>query len=449
MRFTSLFLALFLLASPSLWAIPKKATAELLAASNGVAPGQSITLGLKLTIDDHWHTYWINPGVGGKPTTLTWELPEGYATSKLQQPVPTSFSTAGEPGYGYEHEVIHPLILTAPANAEPGTQVTLNAKGKWLTCDDKSCLPGSADVSITLSILNPEEIKPSPHAAEIARYAPPKTSPTALQVKAEGDRLLFDLGTPVPAEATIYVETRGIVNVKDAPVLEGSTISIAKDEYFDALPEETALLVVLPDGAAARYSTAPDAAAALAVSAPAAAADEAAQSTSTPEPTEIQDAEAAALPTGNDYDRWLAKQMEAVAEIKSWGLEGEEKELSLFLVLLFAFIGGIILNLMPCVFPVIGVKIMGFVQQAGEDTATVKKHGLVFGAGVLLSLWALAGVIVAIRLAGDQVGWGFQLQNPIFVLVMTLVLFVFGLNLTGLFEFGTSLVGAGQDLQTK
>ncbi len=133
----------------------------------------------------------------------------------------------------------------------------------------------------------------------------------------------------------------------------------------------------------------------------------------------------------------------------SWGVEGADEQQDLATILVLALLGGMVLNLMPCVFPVLGIKIMGFVQQAGEDRATIRRHGLVFGAGVLVSLWILAAAILAIRLGGDQVGWGFQLQNPVFVLVMVVIMFVFGLNLAGLFEIGTSLIGAGQELQHK
>ena len=143
----------------------------------------------------------------------------------------------------------------------------------------------------------------------------------------------------------------------------------------------------------------------------------------------------------------------AIQEMRSWGVVGlggvEVKESGFLLMMLFAFIGGMILNLMPCVFPVIGIKIMGFVQQAGEDKALIRKHGLVYAAGVIASFWVLVAVLLALRFAGEQIGWGFQFQEPKFVAFMLLVMFVFGLNLSGLFEVGTSLTNAGSGVGDK
>ena len=117
--------------------------------------------------------------------------------------------------------------------------------------------------------------------------------------------------------------------------------------------------------------------------------------------------------------------------------------------LLFALVGGLMLNLMPCVFPVLSIKILGFVQQAGEDRTKIKLHGIVFTIGVLVSFWILAGLFLVLRAAGQEIGWGFQLQTPGFVAVLASVLFLFGLNLSGVFEIGESLTGAGGELQSK
>ncbi len=117
--------------------------------------------------------------------------------------------------------------------------------------------------------------------------------------------------------------------------------------------------------------------------------------------------------------------------------------------LLLAFIGGLILNLMPCVFPVLGIKILGFVNQAGHQRARIVAHGLVFSLGVLLSFWALAAVLAVLRASGDQLGWGFQLQSPVFVYALAVLLLAFGMNMSGVFEFGLSATAVGSDLQSK
>jgi len=127
---------------------------------------------------------------------------------------------------------------------------------------------------------------------------------------------------------------------------------------------------------------------------------------------------------------------------------GSGENTSLFIALIFAFAGGIILNLMPCVLPVLSIKIMGFIQQAGEDKGKTKKHGLAFTLGVLVSFWVLAGLLIALRAGGEYLGWGFQLQSPGFVIVLSILLFLFGLSMFGVFEIGTSLSATGQNLKS-
>ena len=170
-------------------------------------------------------------------------------------------------------------------------------------------------------------------------------------------------------------------------------------------------------------------------------AEPAATETETPEPTET--------------DSSVEAQQAAVQTMVEWGAvragdDAEKASAAIPLLLIFALFGGIILNLMPCVFPVLGIKVLGFVQHASEGEATTRKHGLAFGAGVLASMWVLALVVFILKSVGnDQLLWGAQFQNPVFVVLIAVVLFVFGLNLAGVFEIGTGLTGVGQELQTK
>jgi len=409
--------------------------ATLLGASDGIAPGESVTVGIQLDIADHWHTYWINPGDSGKATTVSWELPEGFTAGPVQFPAPSTFTTAGMIGYGYEGKVIHLVEITAPASASIGSEVTLSGQAKWLVCDPSRCMPGQASLELVLPIKAASDIQPTADTELLAGASAPTSPPRAsLTFEATETEITFSIvGAPdLGAAPKIFVESSDLVAHDKAPVISKqgdlTTITLPKHEYFSEVPEEVGLVVVPESGTAVQFSNAP-------VIAPIPAA------VATPATSK-----SAASTITDDLDA----QKAAIAEIRSWGISGGEKEAkNLFVILLGSLIGGIILNLMPCVFPVLGIKIMGFVQQAGEDKAKIKKHGLVFGLGVLCSLWALAAVILVIRFGGDSVGWGFQLQNPLFILIMVVVILAFGLNLAGLFEFGTSLIGAGQDLQQK
>lgn len=434
-------LSLFGILAATAPAMPGQETvrASLVSAEDGLAPGRSTTIALKLEIAEHWHTYWINPGDSGFPTSLEWDLPEGYAASPLAFPVPSPFTTAGTAGYGYQGTVYHLVDIQVPATVEVGSTITLRATAQWLACDPESCQRGAADLEISLPVRAAADIAPTAHAAAIAATAIPVSLPgRTLAVKDAGAELIITIPEALEPEGLlVFPETPGVIDAT-APLkteTNGSvtTLTLLKHANSGFMPEELTLLLVPADGPAIRIGTTPIEATFTPVPALSPAND--------PTPGDT------ARPSVGSRVVNLAEQSAAIREMYRWGVEGKGKQHSLAGILVLALLGGITLNLMPCVFPVLGIKIMGFVQQAGEDRASIRRHGLVFGAGVLVSLWTLAAVILAIRLGGDQVGWGFQLQNPTFVLVMVVVMFVFGLNLAGLFEFGTSLIGAGQGLQ--
>ena len=381
--------------------------AELVAAETALVPGRVATVALRLSHDEHWHTYWQNPGEAGLPTEIKWQLPEGFAAGPIQWPVPHLIETGGIFNYGYEGEVLLLTELAVPASAKPGATVELRADVSWLMCKE-SCIPGEAKLSLTLPVAAVAAPDPRWSARlAAARAALPKPIET---LAARGYRN----GKTI----TLVVESRAALNPAIAGVAFFSADS-AVDAQALAVPtrKDQALQFVVPQAAAAANPAKlaglliategwiPGGPAAVVVDIPV---------TDGPVPT---DATAA---TG--------------------GLAG---------VLALAFVGGLILNLMPCVFPVLGIKILGFVQQAGEDRTKVKLHGLAFAGGVLMSFWLLAGVLIALRAGGAQIGWGFQLQQPGFVFALVIVMLVFALSMSGVFEIGGSLIGAGVGLQSK
>ena len=408
-----LLLPLCLAAAPG--AVRKGAvTAELVAVQDSIAPGKSLLVALKLNHDEHWHSYWINPGTG-YPTSLAWKLPAGFTAGPILWPTPhvVKDRRGSITGNGYEGEVYLFVELAAPASLKPGETVTLRAKADWLMCEDV-CMPGMADVELTLPVSL--ESKPA-NAALTQAYADLPQPLTGWSVSASrtGSTLIVRLtpaaGTTHRPQNVHLFDTAGVVDYAAAQKVteeKGAfvfTLAVAKD----APAGTTRLTGVLssangwPAGHGATFDV------------------------------EI----GTTAPVTNPQVSGFKSQVSGPAKGTLAG------------TLLLALLGGLILNLMPCVFPVLGIKVLGFVHQSGNDRRKIVAHGLVYTFGVLLSFWILAGVILALRASGSEIGWGAQLQSPGFVFGMAAFLLIFSLNLSGLFEFGLSATAVGGKLQTQ
>jgi thiol:disulfide interchange protein DsbD len=422
-RATALVLAALAACSLATPAIVRSAhaEAELVTDVSAVAPGQPFWAALRLKTDPGWHTYWINSGDAGMPTQIAWSLPPGWTAGPIQWPTPQLLPFDKTiTNYGYEGEVLLPVQITPPANLAPGTSVTLPAKVNWLECA-QICLPGSANLSLTF----PVQAAPAPAdahwqpviAATLAHLPQP---PTMFTVSAwrQGDHLFLGLvpqpGAPVtPDPKGVYFFSLDSQTQPSAPqllhhVAAGWVLDLTRT---DSAPANATTLpgVLVTSGSWTTNATLP----ALAVNPP----------LGTAPPAALADGSSASPTSATTPD--------------------------LFVVLIFAFLGGLILNIMPCVFPVLGLKVLGFVQQAGEERRKVVLHGLVFTAGVLISLWALVGLLLFLRAAGAQLGWGFQLQEPGFVLGLAILFTLFALSLGGVFEVGGSAIGVGSSLTAK
>ncbi len=407
----------------------KNVEARLVADVSAIQAGTPFTLGLQLAIDPTWHTYWANPGETGLPTSLKLELPEGFSAGPLQFPPPKKFVIdyglgVREAGYGYETSVIHPMTITPPASLKPGETVTLSGRASWLMCDPHTCIPGKADLSIVLTV--GEAAAPSVEAAAIqavlARLPQPVSAP--LQVALEGGQV--SLSATLPAGA----------------VSEGAKLSFhpLRNQVFDPFAE---IAVSYAEGIATitgpkheSLAAAPESFAGVLVAGTAegtAAFELSTEGVSGPSSSPVSSAEEA--PTGSG----------AAGTAESLPFGG-----GLFGVLLAAFLGGIILNIMPCVFPVISLKVMSFVGQAGEDRKKVFAHAATFALGILVFFWVLTIGILAIRSAGGgEVGWGAQLQYPGFVIGLIFVMVAVAMSLFGVFEIGASMTTVGGDLANK
>jgi thiol:disulfide interchange protein DsbD len=404
--------ALLLAGAPGLRAQVK---ASLVSADAWVQPGTPFTVALRLEHRPHWHTYWLNPGTG-LPTTLKWTLPPGWTAGEILWPAPMVLQdTRGNViGNGYDGDLLLPVTLTPPASLAPGTAVNLAVKADWLMCQEE-CVPGSAELSLLLPV---KEGAPPPDPGFGARIravlaqlpqADPEWTLSATR-DAKGVKLTVQPtgagGSPARTAAGLHFFSADGLVASDQPEVVTS----------DGKGGFTLVLPVAEDGPKdARRLTG------VLTSAQGWHAD-------------------GSLP-GLQVDAAFGAAPAAAAPAPAAG--------SFAATLALAFVGGLILNLMPCVFPVLGIKILGFVNQAGADRRKVTLHGLVFTSGVLLSFWVLAGILAILRAGGSHLGWGFQLQSPAFVFGLAAAMLAFALNMSGVFEFGLTATGFGSSLQSK
>ena len=420
----------FAFSATNLFAAPVKTPhveAEIISRHNAVQPGQPIEAALRLKIIDHWHTYWRNPGDSGLPTKLTWSLPADITASPIEWPYPKRLPLGPLMNFGYDGEVLHLVTLQTSTGLKIGQNVTLNAKAEWLVCSDV-CIPESADLSISLPVVNSTPLSDVrwAQAFTTTRAALPMTA-SGWTTKATIDRNKATLMlTPPPGEALVSAEyffyplrEEIIANAGQQISQLGAdglhlTIPLV-DPINSALTTLDGVLVSSQGWGRAHTGKA------LAVSAP------------------VTYAKTSSAPSG-------------AKENSSAGVKNSPQnanELGLTIALMFAFIGGLILNLMPCVFPVLGIKVMTFVQHAHGEQKRLKQQGLAFLGGVVVSFWVLAALLAALRAAGELIGWGFQLQSPVFVTLLAILFLLMALNLSGVFEFGMRLQSAAGSLQTE
>lgn len=383
--------------------------AELVADVAAIRPGQEFQLALRLKMEPHWHVYWINPGDTGLVPEVSWSLPEGFEVGELEFPVPHRIPTPPLVSYGYEDEIFLLAKVKAPESLAVGETVRIDGDASWLVCKE-ACIPGDAKLGLELPVSESgESFAAAEYADEIAETR------ATLPVEAEGGVLATeDLGDTL----VVSLQWEGLEGVElEDPYFYVEQISVAdsaKEQSFDLVGD--VLRIAIPKS---EYFEKPEG------------------------------DYSGLLYSKNGFDAAGGLQavrfsvvgdVAAIAGGSGTAVGAGAFDIGLGQALLYAFLGGMILNLMPCVFPVLSIKVLGFVQQSGEDKGKVLKHGLAFTVGVLVSFWILAGTLIALRAAGDSLGWGFQLQQPEFVVVMLVVMFLFGLSMAGVFEMGTSAI---------
>jgi len=383
--------------------------AQLVSEHAWIQPGQPIVVALHMLMDEGWHSYWKNSGDSGQETYIEWALPEGFIAGEIQWPYPHRIDLGPLTSYGYSDEVLLLTEITPPASLQPGTTVTLEGQADWLICAE-ICLPAKSEIRLTLPVRSEAPAPSDWHSAIAAtRTKLPVVVPDwDIRATRSGGTYALQLIPPddrdLAMEGAYFFPSEKAVLDHAAPqpvTREGRVylMALQQSQYTAGPAERMQGMLVAPEG---HTWDADGQVHALAIDVP------------------VEEAQAAGL-----------------------SLSEEKTTMALLWALLFAFVGGMMLNLMPCVFPILSIKILGFAQQTGDDDAYIRKHGLVFGAGVLVSFWVLAGLLLALRAGGSQIGWGFQLQSPLFIAFMALLFFGIGLSLLGVFEVGTGLMRWG------
>ncbi len=425
--------------------------ARLLLDHDVVQPGQKVRLGLHLSQQPGWHTYWHSPGDIGLPTDIIWSVPEGATTTPYTYPLPHRYDVQGIVSYGYDDQVKLFTEVTIPADQAAGP-VTLGAKAKWLVCE-VMCIPGEAELSLPVTVITDGPPVESQYSALFDHFAdrhpvshkdtPHITVETALSTSAiqadqefqaaifvrgpEGAPIEFDMSEGTwPAFAPIY---QGEWMVSDVQVkkVQGGLLAVISGMAFapETLPTTDRIggLVQVKVGDEVIRSE---------VVMPLPWADASATVTASSSPL-------FALMNG-DADAATSPAAEAPAEADMAPI-GEEQ--SMLYMLFFAFIGGAILNIMPCVLPVLTLKLYSVVDQAEQEAGERRAAGFAYTAGVVASFWALALAVILLRSVFElPVGWGFQFQYPEYVAALATIVFVFGLSLFGVFE--VPALGANQ-----
>ncbi len=404
-----------------------------------VRAGQRITVALRVTLDPGWHTYWTNGGDAGLPMNAVWSLPDGIRVGALQFPTPSLMPEGPLMTYGYVGEVTYLADVTLPASLRAGEIVRLNAAADWLACAEL-CLPAAGDVSLSLRVIDgaaQHDTEWAPRIDAARAKLPLDASLWQTRGWTTSDGYVLALIVPEDAQRALMVpyffpDSMSIVDhaqpQRVAWIGDTLLVSIARSPFADAdAAQLSGLLAANVSGLAGVGRTGYRILAS--VDTTAAGSNSALASTA----RELLAAPSAQITGG--VNNVLLQTSAAVAP--------ESSQLGLAAALLFALVGGLILNLMPCVFPVLSVKVLGFLEHGGGDSRVGRRHGLVFATGVLATFWLLAGSLLLLRAGGESLGWGFQMQSPPVVALLALVMFALALNLSGVFEIGMSLTRLG------
>lgn len=402
-------------ASPAAPYSGQHAKVELIAAVSEIVPGETFHLGLRYELEPHWHVYWKNPGASGLAPEVEWNLPEGFEVGAMEFPAPERFELGGLVSYAHEGSPLFIVPVQAPFELRAGDTVTFQASVFWLICKDV-CIADDAELELTLPV--GDGMLPDENAAlfAAAESAQPLVDFGVEMKVSQGVGNLVEMtiggldGIESADDVYFYAEAEGVIdpNAEQTLLTNPLRLQLSLDPtYSGDLPERIAGVLQVGDA----YF--------------------------------VVGQGSASMPEGAASSVPVA----TVEEMKSY----EQRLLDLGPAgwLILAFLGGFILNIMPCVLPVLSLKVFSLLKHTGQSRGQAVLHGLAYTLGVVVSFVALAGVLFALRAAGQWIGWGYQLQSPGFTLGLAVLFFVFGLNLLGVFEIGSGLVGADSKISQR
>lgn len=406
---------------------------QLIAPEAQFHPGAN-NAGLYFKLEPGWHVYWKNPGDAGEPPRIKWTSPQWVQPGPLKFSIPKRLPLGPLMDFGYEDEVVFPLnvdVNLGQAGASFGAYsprfADLSAKVSWLVCRG-SCIPEKTELALSRPIgQGTETVQPDQQIWSRLANRLPQPSPANLKIgfvpTSTGFRLTVITGQK-ETEASFFPSKPDILSnpapQKVTPTANGLTLDLTKDETLTANPKELTGLLLLSNNRAYELDI-PSGSPKPAKAAP---ADSAPAASTTP----------ASANAPNSANPANSTSPARTGILQAAGL---------------AFLGGLILNLMPCVFPVLFIKGLSLVQSGAEEKHKLRTYGLVYTLGILVSFWILVGVLLGLRSAGSHLGWGFQFQSPVFLSLMAALLFFLGLSLAGQFEIGLTLTSTGGSLAAK
>jgi len=376
-----------------------KVVAQLVSSHDTAAPGQTIEVALRTILDDHWHTYWRNPGDSGEPVQITWSLPDGAVAGDIVWPLPQAIATGPIVNYGFEGTPLFPVPITLPSTASPGETLLIEAEAYYLVCKD-ICIPESAELSLQINIGEAVVDERWNNLITLAKRRAPKEGFVTGRIGSNSSNIRVEfLNLPEGdfSNAFFFPYKQGVVLPASPQALSFSDGVLSVSTQGDFLWEST-----MPDTLKGVLSY-----------------------------------------TLDGRARGEVVTLDVVRDI-GVATESVPSSFTLFTALFGAFLGGLILNLMPCVFPVISIKALSLAKIAHEDKAVIRREGWLYTFGVVVTFGVLTAALLSLKAVGTDLGWGFQLQSPIVVGLLALLLFTIGLNLLGFFEFGSGLQNVGE-----
>ncbi|MDB5478708.1 MAG: thiol:disulfide interchange protein [Alphaproteobacteria bacterium] len=418
----------------------KKVKATLIAENDGVKAGDIFWVAMRQEITPGWHTYWKNPGDTGLATSISWDLPQGFTAGELQFPTPHRQPTGELVNFGYTDSVMLLSQITAPGDLKTGETLHIKAKGSWLVCAD-ICIPETEEFDLALKVANKPVTGPWASAFIAARAKLPMTNSSrqAARVTAEEIEITLDPlplnADELPEEALFFPDDGLLIqhNAVQKLALNGRalTLTIPRNKSRTTPVTEVSGDLMLRNAMGEKSFRFTAKVEIPPVLAPA-------QTTVIPPVSQKLD---------DHTPEWHQRMQDGLKKKSEYPPQTKD---GFFSAIFAAFLGGILLNLMPCVFPVLSLKALGLVKKAhDEKRRAVIMGGVAYLAGVLATFTLLGAVLITLKNAGAQIGWGVQLQSPAFVAAIALVLFAIAYSLSGAVTFGTRLMGVGNALTQK